>query len=457
MNSLRILWRLLFYRPLILVLLLLVYAVAALLLVTVDSSKSGIVVTVMTAFSAAGLSAILTERIARFSLQAGTLGLPDHARMMRQVQGWYVAIFVVAPVVPACLLGVEPLAAVATLLVSAAAGILLVAYGAVWILLVPLLGRVIPLSKWAAEPFIQALAAAGSAYLIWRWFDMPSAKERAGGAAHARLSDARHERRRLPVRTPEPAQHVGSAGGATGEAVDAPVSFSPDAHGALRAALAVGLGYSVTAPWRRALYGFGIAATALAIWWALHGVKAEPVAYSCVTALCCLSIVGALQRVLQRWMRTVVEQALLCLTPRWPESRRIKRAVIASTLVVQRGTIAVWASSSAVAALFGWIDWNALLASMLAVLGTSLAFTAATWAVLAQRRVREWHLSTIISVLMVGTGAMTVLLSGPNVGYRFVTGMVLMAAPLALALAWYLSAPLRLPLNVDPRALKAGA
>ncbi len=453
--ALRVLWRLLFYRPFVLVLLVLVYSTAALLLMTVESSRSGIAVAVMAAFAAAGLAALLTERITRYSLQAGTIGLPVHAGMMRRAQAGFLALFVAVPAALACVLGARPLAAIAALSVATAAGIVVAAYGAVWIILIPLLGKVLPLSTWASETIVQAAATAASWYVIWRWFDLPARVERAGPAMRARLADARHERGVRTVRRPQSALYDARLAVTSNDAVDAPAAVDPEGGPRVSAMLALGLGYSVKISWRRVLYGTGTGIAVLAAWQVLHGTRPAALAYLCVTAVCCYTVVLQLQRVLQRWMRTGAEQALLCLAPGWPESRPIKRAVIGSTLMVQRGTLAVWVCTSGVAASFGWVSAKELVVATLAVFGTALAFSAAVWAVLAQRRVREWHVSTIALVFVVAMGAVTIVLDAPALSYRVLAGAGMMVIPPALALVWYALAPLRLPLSVDPRALKS--
>jgi len=453
--ALLVLWRLLFYRPLILVMLLLVYSVAALLLFTVDARQGGIAIAALAAFAAAGLAALLTDRIRMHSLQAGVIGLPDHSGMMRRVQAGFLVLFAAIPLVLACLLGARPLAALAALATAVAAGILIAAYRAGgWLLLVVVLGKVLPLASWAAMPPVQALATAVSAYVIWRWFDLPLKAERTAILAGSRFADATHERSDQLRQPKESEPDEERASGPSDDLPLGPLSSDLDADKQLPAVLALGLGYSVRVGWRRVLYGAGIAIAALAAWHPLDGSRPSVPAYLIVTALCCATLVGRLQVVLQRWIQTSTEQALLRLTPGWPEPRSIKRAVLASTLLIQRGSIAVWAVSSAVASFFGWIDRSVLIAGVLAILGTSLAFSGALWAVLAHRRIREWHFSTIASVLVVGAGAVTIFFSAPAASHALAEGAALMMGPPALALAWYARAPLRLPLNVDPRALK---
>lgn len=122
---------------------------------------------------------------------------------------------------------------------------------------------------------------------------------------------------------------------------------------------------------------------------------------------------------------------------------------------MQRGSILVWASASGVGVVLGCLDAHALCVSALAIMATSLAFTGAAWAMLAQRRIRESNPATNLSVLMVGVGAVVILSSSRGVGDGLAIGVLMMTTPPVLALAWYLLAPLRFPLTVDPRVLKS--
>jgi hypothetical protein len=114
----------------------------------------------------------------------------------------------------------------------------------------------------------------------------------------------------------------------------------------------------------------------------------------------------------------------------------------------------VWIASSAVAALAGWIGSMELFCGGVAILGTSLAFSGAAWAVLSYRRIREWQFSTIALVLIVCAGAATVVFGTPVATRSGMVGVAMMLIPPALALAAYCLAPLRFPLNVDVRVLK---
>lgn len=449
--ALLVLRRLLFYRPLIFVLLFLVYSVAVLLLFIVDSAGKGIAVAAIAAFATGGLSAVLTERITRHSLHASAIGLPDHSRMMRRAQGCFLALFIAPPVALTYFLGANPLAALAALATATAAGILLVIYGPIWIVLVPVLGRVLPLAHWAELLPVQALATAISGYVIWRWFDLPSRVEHAARSAPSPLGDAGHEsvgqpRKRKPDVSGRSDTHDLNA---SKEAAFTSLATNLEAGQRLPAVLGLGLGYSLETAWRGVLYGVGVSIAILAGWHVFHGYRPAVLAYVAVTALCCFSMVGRLQGLVQRWLRTSSEQALLRLASRWPDARSIKRAFLASTVMIQRGSVIVWVASSAVAAVLGWIDRTEVVAGALAVIATFLAFSGAAWAMFAQRRVREWHLSTIALVLLVGAGAVT-LFFGP-----LVFGLSMMLVPPTLSLMWYALAPLRVPLNVDPRALKA--
>jgi hypothetical protein len=455
--ALLVLLRLLLYRPMIFVMLLLVYAVPASLLFTADTrrAEAGLAIAAVAAFAAGALTALLTDRIKAHSLQAGAIGLPDHSHVIRRVQACFLVLFAAMPAAVACVLGAEPLATIAALAAATAAGILIGGYRAGgWLLLVPVLGKVFPLADWAALPAVQALATSVGAYVIWSWFELPSKVERTGALAGSRLADARHERSGR-LTEPKDSTLIGESVSSTcAESLLAPSSTDTEGDRRLPTVLALGLGYSLRIDWRRVLYGAGIAIVVLAGWRALDTSKPTLPPYLIITGFCCVALMGRLQAVLQRWKQTANEQALLCLTPGWPEARSIKRAVLWCTLTIQRGSIAVWAAVSAVATLLGWIDKTVLLAGVLAILGTSCAFSGAVWAVLAHRRVREWHYSTIVSALSAGAGALTIFFGSPALNHPLAAGgAALMIAPPALGLAWYALAPLRMPINVDTRAL----
>ena len=207
--------------------------------------------------------------------------------------------------------------------------------------------------------------------------------------------------------------------------------------------------------WRGVGRGIAVALAVLFTWHLLYGGKSAAMGYWFVTGVCCMGLMGRVQGVLNRWMRTSAEQCLLQLTPRWPDARAIKRAVILTTFFVQRGSIAVWAASTAVAVFLGWIGRSELITGGVAVIAVSLAASGAGWAVLAHRRIREWHISTVILVLTVVAGAAMTVFGAPLSDVHWAEGLALMIVPPVLAFAWYWIAPLRLPLDVDPRALKA--
>jgi hypothetical protein len=439
--GLRLLLRLMFHRPLVIVLLVIVYLTGAFLVFVVDSDKRAVVIATIGAFATVGLSSVLTERIARFSLVAGSLGLPGHAFHMRQVQCWFLALFVAVPAAAAALMGMAPLTAAALFSAATAAGVVLSTYGAIWIVVVPIVARIRSVESWIQSPVVQTLAIAASGWLFWRWFALAARAERAGGFMPALLADADHERPEPQAENKQQAQ-FNEAAGLDGRRMPATL-------------LAAGLGYPAGTSWRGVLYGSLTAVVMLFAWRLYRGPRPDIAGYAIVTAACCLALVGRLQAILHRWMRTPIEQSLLRLAPRWPEERAIKRAVLKTLLMVQRGGAAAWTAISVVALTVGWIGTSDLLIGGLGVLGTSLAFTGSVLATLARRRVREMNLSTVALVLTVAIGTTLVLFGDPMGSSHVAIGLVMMAAPPLLALAWYLGAPLRLPLNVDARALKS--
>jgi len=444
-----------FYRPLVIVLLLVVYLVATFLLFVIDSDKRAVVIATMGAFSTVGLSAVLTERITRFSLVAGSLGLPGHALYMRQVQYLFLALFVAIPAAVAVVMGMAPLTAAALFSAATAGGVVLSTYGAVWIVIVPIVGRIRSVESWIQSPIVQGLAVAASGWLISRWFELPARVERAGGLMPRFMADAKHERPELEEETKQQAPfEEGTRQSRIIEESFAAEAAGLDARRMPATVLAAGLGYPAGTSWRGALYGSLTAVVVLLAWRMYRGPKPDIAAYVVVTAGCCVALVGRLQGVLHRWMRTPIEQSLLRLTPRWPEERAVKRTVLQTLVMVQRGAMSAWAVVSVVALIVGWIGTTELLIGAIGLLGTSLAFTGSVIATLSRRRVRELHGSTVALVLSVAIGAAIVLFGEPMSSSHMAIGLVMMMGPPGLALAWYLGAPLRLPLNVDARALK---
>jgi hypothetical protein len=456
MRTVRLLWRVLFYRPLILVLLILVYAVGTLLAFMVGLDKSGPVSAMTAALAAGGLAAVMTRRLTRFSRDAGMIGLPEHARLLRRAQIAFLVIFAATPAIVSMFLGASLLGAVAVISAATGFGILVAMYPSIWILLI-FFGneQIVPLSKWARYPIVQALAVAASALLLWWWFDLPAKAETVGGGADARYSDARHERRNRSARVQDLIRQEGPSGEVTAVPLQRVNEENLPVARDISKILALGLGYSIKPNWRNVLYGIGAAVAALAIWKLLHRQTSNPLAYTCVTAVSCFSVMGALQRILRRWKSTEHEQSLLRLTPMWPQSRRIKQAYIETTLIVQCGTMVAWASASVLGLALGLIDGRNIYLGFVAMLATSSAFTASAWTLLAQRRIYEINLPTIIFVVMVGVGTAMVLSSPHGVNDGSLLGIFLIAAPPAAALTWYSLSPLRFPVNVDPRALSS--
>ncbi len=441
------LWGLLLRRPIVALLLGAVYLTTALLLEVTAPDRRGELVAVMSAFVAGGLTAVLSERIGRHSLAAGSLGIPGHVRLMRQTQALFLILFVAAPGLFACELGMPPLTTAAALLVGTAVGIALSVYGLWWIMLVPALGRFDTHTDWLSLPITQAAGVAASGWFIWRWFDLPQRLERTGQAGPLQLADARHER---TLRHSEPTRR----GESVPEGLISTAVPAIEAESALPAALAMGLGYSLRTDWRLTAYGAAAGVAALAGWHVLRGQQPDVMAYVTVSAICCVSVIARLQSILQRWMRTSTEQAILRIAPLWPAPSPVKRAILQSTLVVQRGAMTGWIAIT----LSGWalnlVTAADVFRAALALAGTSLAFSGSMWATLARRQVREWNAATVIIVVTVSSGALVSAFGPRSIALHLALGLSLMVTAPAAALAWYLLAPSRVPLSVDPRALQ---
>jgi hypothetical protein len=445
-RALLILLRMLFHRPLIFVMLLLVYSLGLLLVHISDAPNRGLGLLVLCAFAAGGLAAVLSERIGRFSVMAGAIGLPDHTRVMRQVQRLFLLVFVAIPLITTISLGTPWLPGAATMVAATGLGALLGGSSAFWVILLPLAGRVPAIQTAITLPAVQVLIVLGGAWVVWRWFWLPERAAQAGGFMPAMLADAVHER----------VMEVEGASAPPG--MGQPLRPATAVHAALESGrqlsqvLAGALGYSVHLAWRAVWIGIGLAVTVLGAWHFFHGRQPRGLAYAFVTGLCCLTIATRAQTVLRRWTSTSGEQSALCLAPGWPSPTRIKRAMLETLFSVQRGSVVVWAVSASLMMLLEDESGAWQLAGALAIFGTSLTVTGVTCAVLARRQIRAWHLSTLILFLVTVAGGLLALF-GDSIR-AVACGLAMMVAPNLFAVVSYLRAPLRVPVDVDPQVLQ---
>ncbi len=449
-GSFLLMLRLLFYRPLVVVLLLLFYAVGAFFLVIIDSPQRALPFAIMEAIAAAGCAAILTERISRFSLSAGTLGIPDHARIMRLVQGWFLLLFAVFPAALELACGMGIFQCIALCTVAIAIGVALARYGA-WIFVVPVAAQLLPRDMLFQSAPLQLGLALLAAWIVWRWFELPEAAERAATLAPTALADAQHE---LTENTT--VEHAGQleAEGSSA-AVDALIeTASVELRSGLVSPrmLSIGLGYDSGTQWRAVGYGIVVGVAAIALGRRVWLSAFKP--YVVVTFYCCFALVGRLQQIISRWMHTPTEQSLLRLAPRWPPELATKKTVLRTVVSVQRGAMAAWLLISLLSLQLGWITFNMLLLGALGMVMASIASSSAALATLSRNRVPEISLYTILIALTVVVGAGLLLLA-PEHGLGWAgAGAVLMILPPAVIVPLYLRRPLRMPLEVDPRALK---
>jgi hypothetical protein len=448
-----VMWHLLLRRPLVFIFLAILYLATAVLFLMIASDQRVAAIGALGAFAAGGLTALLTERVARYCTAAGSLGIPGHARTLRNAQALFLILFIAIPGAGAWAGGAPLLPTAAVLLGATAAGIVLSTYRLWWLMLVPTLARSASLWHWLNLPVTQAATVAASAWLIGSWLQLPRRRERVGEALPLRLSDSRHER---AVGQPPPAISADAPPEPQRQANQPHESHPPPeviGSRAIRLALAMALGYSVHTNWRQVLYGATAGLIALGVWHLLRGASEDSVSYTTVCAVCCFTVVARLQSMLSRWERTSVEQAILRITPLWPRDSAVKRAVLQSTFHAQLGTLAAWALLSAAAWLLDLISGAWVFTAAAALAGTCLAFSASLWATLARRQIREWHLFTILAVIIAGIGAVITAFR-PARPAHLALGIAIMLVPPAAAVLWYLLAPLRVPVSVDARALR---
>jgi hypothetical protein len=465
MRTLGTLWRLLRTEPTVSVMLLCLYVFAGLIAWLMEPRNRGMAVAFACALPALGFAASLSHRIERASVAAGHLGVPAHEKAMRQVQIAAALLFVLVPVLGSFALGADLLTASTIIAGSFGAGLLIAMYRRAFFFL--FVGSYLFSSRRetiaeglfglrALAPVLKAAAIAAAALLFIRWLSLPGRVSRLDRGAS--FADSAHES--LGLDEPDDSSEQGMNGAAADRgARPAHTVDTPDPlKDALRdivgrtlspRALALGLGYPLATNWRLVAIGTAFGAVLLAAWRGLRGGYPGSLAYLILTATSCMGALGRFEMTSHAWRRRVGEQEILKLTPRWPDSRRIKELVVLSVTPLWRGTLAGWMALSVLALAFDWIDGREIAIAAIGVAAVCCLSSASLWAMLARRKIPRIQLLSVAIALIEIVGAALLGLGDPLGPLHLLYGAVLMLAPPALALTWYLRAPLRFPVQAD--------
>jgi hypothetical protein len=446
----KVLFELLIRRPVIACVLSLFYVFAAFVAGAGGAGpKRGLLIAVMAAIPAAGLCAIATERLVRYSASSGALGIPRHAETLRAGQIAIFLLLVLLPWIVAVRHDAPWLSAAALLLGGAAAGTLLVGRGLLVALLIPTVwfmnATFGPPENWLAWPVVQYAVVVSSLVAFWRWARLPVHVEIAARRAHVVYSDAAREQ-----------SEAEAAAGNVDPAKVVEAEHRQDAYfaeavrgvadGSLRpAALGVGLGFWSGTAWRAVVISavLGLLAVTAARG---HFFLRQP--HTIYMILCLLAAFFALSRVstvVQWWKRTSAEQGLLLLTPYWPSRERLKGVFLVTIIRVQVGAVVGWASISAVLLGLGWIDLNEVAYGALYVLATSLVACSYLWVALGSREVKEWQFSAIGTALFSVTGVI-LFQFGASLGTRYrAAGALAFLVPPMISFAIFRLRPLQFP------------
>jgi|HubBroStandDraft_1064217.scaffolds.fasta_scaffold00671_23 hypothetical protein len=454
----RVLFELLIRRPVIVCLLSLFYVFAAIAGGTGSTGpKRGLLIAVMAAIPAAGLSAVATERLVRYAASAGALGIPRHVDTLRAAQIMLFLLLVAFPWLVAIGHDAPWVSAAALLIGGSAAGTLLVGRGLLVALLIPTVwvmnAAFGPPEHWLAWSAVHYLVLAGSLAAYWRWMKLPVRVESAAPTIQVVYSDAGHEESEADM---DAAGNVKPAKFA--EAVrrqDAYVAAAVRGVGDGQlspAGLALGLGFWSGTAWRAVVISAAVGILLVAAAREHYFLRQPKAVYF---GLCMLAAFLALSRVstiVQWWKRSSAEQGLLLLTPRWPSREMLKGVFLVTMARVQVGSAVGWIAISAVLLGLGWIDVNEAAYGALYVLATSLVACSYLWVALGSREVKEWQLSAIATALLTVAGV-AMFQFGSSLGtlYR-AAGAAACLLPPMISFAIFRLRPLQFPAN--PRSRK---
>ena len=447
----RLLLELLIRRPVVAFVLALFYVFAGLTTgVTGTGPMRGLFIAIMCAIPAAGLAAIATERLVRYSASAGVLGVPRHTETLRTGQITLFVLLVVLPWLVALGHDAPWLAAAALLIGGAALGTLLGGRGPLIVLLIPtvwiLNAAFGPPEHWLAWPAVQCLVVAGSLAALWRWLQLPSRVEFAASRAQVSFSDAVHEESDAEMAV---AANLSPAQIARAEnRQDAYVAQAVRgvADGRLSpAGLALGLGFSSGTAWRAVAIcaGLGLLVVTAA---REHVLLRQPhTLYVILSLLASFLALGRVSTVAQWWKRTSAEQGLLLLTPRWPSRKSLKSVFLMTLIRVQVGSVVGWIAISAVLLALGWIDLSEVAYGALYLLVASLVACSYLWTALGSREVKEWQLSAIATALFAVTGVV-LFQFGSSLGMLYrAAGAAAFLVPSLISFAIFRLRPLQFP------------
>jgi hypothetical protein len=445
-----LLWTLMRERLVIPIAVSMFYVAAVMVALLMQSNGRGVLVAVLCAIPAAALLAILTERVARYTLSAAALGLPQHSHTMRNVQLLALCIIAMPPFLIALMCGGAPLPSAATLAGGIAVGMAARMYPGLFVpaifISLGLKGQFGPPERWLALPQVQWAILAGACVLTWRWLDFSARLQRRFGELPGIRADAKHEGSK------ELSVDEAAALAAESKWVDAAIQGISPAQGASPArisadALTFCLGYSTAPRWRLLGSWVIVGVSALAVLHVWRRALVDLPAYWIASGVACLSIFSYADRAMRRWRVSVTEQALLSITPCWPNARTQKMLVLQSMLRLCIQGAIMSAAWTAFDFMLGFITAYQAACGGLVVFAGGCAAVGTSCTALSMPRMKPLSLGVIVIGVATACGAALIAFgSQVNPGYT-VAGAIFLLLPTAVAVSRYLALPLHFPID----------
>jgi hypothetical protein len=442
-------------RGLVVAMLALFYLLAALLALMLESDKKAALVLVLCAIPACGFLATATERVIQYSVTDAALGLPRHAELLRRTQ-WVILGLVVG--IPACIAlgyGAE-VSYAALLLVPAALGVLLALKArwlfAVWIVVAVAsrfsysLGGIVP---GLSNPVVRlGLIGASLAGLYW-WLGLASRIETRARGASLVLADARHE---------ASATFISETMGLTAAQVDGleraydreitEVSAGVGDAGISGRALALGLGIDVRPRLRGIAQVMGLGWVVLL---GLHLIDRRGLRdnlYLWVAIFAASALFARINALRTAWQSRGDEEALLLLTPRWPDARSVKRLIAELIVKCQVGAWITWILIILPFSVLGWLGRLETGVSILFLAATSCGGSGAFLFALSRPHTKPTSATTILLLLCAACGVGFVLFGEIAVPHARILGASLIVLPLIIGAASFSLRRLQFPVHL---------
>lgn len=441
-------------RGLISGLLCLFYVLAAVLLLTLESKKQPLIILIFTAIPACGFLALATERLIQYSAAGATIGLPQNIELLRRSQ---IAILLLFVGIPACIslwVGADVTTA-GLLLVPAALGVLVTLY-ARWLFLVWIILAVGSRFKDSFDGILPGLEnrtvricliVTSLAALYW-WLDMAKRVELRTRGAPGYLADARHEKN--PDKSAAVGQLTSAQIDGLEKAYDAELSgvtAGVSDEGISSRALSLGLAVDTRPNWKGVVKTVGIGWLIL---FALHGThqSIRDKLFFWLSVWAAGALFSRVNAVRMAWQLHSAEEALLSLTPRWPNERSVKTLVVSLIVQCQMGAWVTWLAIILPFVILGWLGPIEAGASILCAFATSCGSSGALLYAMARPNVKVPSYSTVCLLLVSVAGVAAFLVGEMITPYYRIIGLGLILLPLLIGLTRFSLRPLQFPAQV---------